>query len=126
MPSLSPFPLQCPMVHCCKILATLLVDALDIPDDEIPEIRAGKRDFVDTVFSLQIDAILLYLVAFLLLCYQWSEHAALFSGVEYINTAVSKLNMVFLFVLSLLPFSTASAMLYSKGAKACHDMFVRA
>ena len=82
------------------IVVTILVLSIDIPEHDF------SRDGMLAFLAKTGHDILIYLASFWLVAAYWMVHHSLFSFVRYVNRPLILLNFLFLFVTTLLPFTT--------------------
>jgi hypothetical protein len=94
------------------IFCTLMVDVLVVASGDAADLHHGHVQLLNTVFNkADGKAVKIFVLAFLMVYYNWVEHSQLFAGVGSISSLVANLNMGLVFALSLLPFSLGTSML---------------
>ena len=82
------------------IVVTILVLSIDVPEHDF------SRDGALAFLAMTGHDILIYMASFWLVAAYWMVHHSLFSFVRYVDRSLILLNFLFLFVTTLLPFTT--------------------
>lgn len=94
------------------IVVTILVLTINVPEHDF------SREGILSFLAKTEHDILIYMASFWLVAAYWILHHSLFSFVRYVTRSMILLNFLFLFVVTLLPFSTKFKNTYPKEAVA--------